>query len=80
MKDLPRWVVEANTASLQQIFAVQKTRMESCRAEKFATILAAADHPLSRKAKTNRARQVLKASLVLRAYAAGEARVAQCFF
>lgn len=75
IKKLLRWAVGAESASLQQVFGVLRTKMRSQKADSFASVFAVTDSSLLREAETDQIRQVQKASTAVECYAASDRRV-----
>lgn len=65
MSSFLRSVVEADTASLQQVIAVLKARREDRRSHKNAAIFAATYEFLLRKVGMDPVRQILRASMAV---------------
>lgn len=62
LREYLRWIIEADTASLQQFVSALKIMMYSTRTRKLATFLTAIYHLVLRKAGTERACQAQRAS------------------
>lgn len=80
MKEFSRWVVNAETAFLQQVVAVLKMATESQRSETLGTLFAATSDHLLRRPEIEQVRQVSRASTAVQTLAASGARRAQWFY
>lgn len=79
MKELLRCVAETDTASLQQVAAVLKTKTDTRRLQKVGTMFAATDHALLCRTGMKQGCQVLRAFTVVKNTTVSDARVAQWF-
>lgn len=75
-----RRVVEAGTASSQEVVAVLQTGMKGRRLGNVATSFAVTDHPHSQETGKDQIRQALRPFTAVQDCAVSDARVAQCFF
>lgn len=80
LKEILIWFIETDTALLQLAVAVLKANTESRRVRSFPSVLEPINHSFLHKAWTEQVPQFLVASTALRAYAAGDVRVAKRFF
>lgn len=80
MKNFLQWVVEAGTASSQQIVVLLRTEAKSERLQTIAILFASTDDSFLRKAGVKQVSPIVRAFTAVQTYAASDARVAQLLF
>lgn len=79
-KPFLRRVMEADTASPEQVHGVLKTKLQRRKADRFATLSAVTDPSLICGGGVGQIRQDLRASMEMQTCAASDGRVSNCFF
>lgn len=74
-KEFLKWVVEADTATSQQVIGVMTTMMQGRKADSFAFIFAIKNPPLLCEAGTKQVRQAVRASTTMQTCAASDGRL-----